>query len=88
MRSRFANRRVRSPGWLVPTIQAIVLIGLWAIAIVRGDVGWFVFAVLFTLQVVVFGWWLQTDKLGSLSPDKAVLPEALRLWRARRRESS
>ena len=83
--SRFASRRVRIKAWLVPTLQVMVLIGLWTTAIVRHDAAWFVVAALFTLQVVVFGWWLQTYKLRSLPPDKAVLPDAVRQWRARRR---
>jgi hypothetical protein len=62
----------------------MALVALWATAMVRGDVAWFVVAALFTLQVAVFGWWLQTYRLGSLAPDKALLPEAVRLWRERR----
>jgi uncharacterized membrane protein YfbV (UPF0208 family) len=81
------NGRVRRTGWLLPVLQGIALVALWATAIVRGDVGWFVVAALFTLQVAVFGWWLQTYKLRSLTPDKALLPEAVRLWRERRRLS-
>ena len=51
--SRFASRRVRIKAWLVPTLQVMVLIGLWTIEIVRHDAAWFVVAALFTLQVVV-----------------------------------